>query len=226
MPDNKFNFDSMAARYDLWYQTPLGRAYDLFEKKAAAGLLPQAGPGATLLEAGSGTGHWSSWFSGKGYRVTGIDISKEMTRLAQSKNMTGCRFITGDFLRQQFSERYDVVAAITSVEFMADPEKALAIMRTLVKPGGCLFLGLLNRWSVLGLYRKLKTGNKPTYRSAHFFSMGEIRKILGKHGNPEITSAAFLLPFEKSIRFGRVLEKIGTLLFPWAGNFIICRMFV
>lgn len=226
MPDNPFDFESVAARYDLWYETPLGRAYDHYEKKAASRLLPPAGPGGTLFEAGSGTGHWSSWFSMQGYSVTGIDISKKMTQIAESKKINTARFLTGDFLKEQIDERYDVVAAMTSLEFMAEPEKAVEKMRRLVKPGGCLFIGLLNRWSVLGLSRRLTRRKKITYRKAYFFSMGEIKRILGQYGKPEIASAAFLPPCEALLVFSGAFEKAGSALFPRAGNFIVCRVFL
>jgi hypothetical protein len=154
--------------------------------------------------------------------VTGIDISPEMTGIARSKKIPGARLLVGDFLGTEFTRRYDVVAAITSVEFMADPARALDTMRGLVKPGGCLFLGLLNRRSVLALSRRIK--KKHPFKTAYFFSMREIKKILEHYGKPELESSAFLPPFEKAIPFARIFEAIGTRLFPWAGNFIVCRM--
>lgn len=220
MKGSVFDFDPVAQYYDAWYDDPVGAAYDRFEKLAVDRLLPVPAPGATLLEAGCGTGHWSEWFAGRGYCVTGIDVSAGMTAIASAKNIPGAKFYTGDFLEHDFTGAYDVVAAITSLEFMTNAEEAVERMRALVRPGGCLVIGVLNRRSWLGLARKLKRNPDPLYASARFFTTGELRSLLKSYGTPRIAGAAFALPYRSMLWSAGALETTGSACCPCLGNFI------
>ncbi len=220
MNGSSFNFDAIAPYYDAWYDDPVGKAYDIQEKNAMAKLLPQASPGKTLLEVGSGTGHWSAWFTERGYRVTGIDLSPEMTKRAQSRGIPGSRFMVGDFLETPIDESFDVVAAVTSLEFIPDYKAAIEKMRSLVRPGGALIVGVLNRRSWLGLTRKIKGAKDPVFSSAHFFTTGEVRKLLGPYGKPRIIGSTFALPWRALLPAAGALESIGSTVCPFLGNFI------
>ena len=74
---SRYDFDRIAEGYDKWYETRRGALYDRLEKKAINGFLPPSSGGKKLLEIGCGTGHWSAFFSNKGYHLTGVDISDE-----------------------------------------------------------------------------------------------------------------------------------------------------
>ena len=221
MDGSSFNFDTIAQYYDAWYNDPVGKAYDTQEKNAMAKLLPQASPGSALLEIGSGTGHWSAWFTERGYRVTGIDISPEMTRRAESRNVPGAKFLVGDFLETPIEESFDVVTAVTSLEFIPDYMAALEKMRSFVRPGGLLIVGVLNRRSWLGLARKIKGAKDPVFHSAHFFTTGEVRKLLSIYGKPRVIGSTFALPHRALLPAAGALESIGSAVCPCLGNFIV-----
>ncbi len=220
MSGSSFNFDAIAEYYDAWYDDPVGKVYDSQEKSAMAKILPTASPGAALLEVGSGTGHWSAWFTEQGYRVTGIDISPEMTRRAENKGIAGSRFMAGDFLATPIEETFDVVAAITSLEFIPDYTGAIEKMRSLLRPGGLLIVGALNSRSWLGLARKIKGSKDPVFSSARFFTTGEVRKLLGTYGKPRVIGSTFALPYRALLPAAGVLETVGGALCPCLGNFI------
>jgi SAM-dependent methyltransferase len=220
MDGSSFNFDTIAQYYDAWYDDPVGKVYDIQEKSAMAKLLPPASPGASLLEVGSGTGHWSAWFTERGYHVTGIDISPEMTRRAESRKVPGARFMVGDFLAAPIEERFDVVAAVTSLEFIPDYKAAIEKMHSLLRPGGLLIVGVLNRRSWLGLARKIKGAKDPVFHSAHFFTTGEAGKLLRPYGKPSIIGSTFALPYKAMLPAAGALESIGSTICPCLGNFI------
>ncbi|HPA71505.1 MAG TPA: class I SAM-dependent methyltransferase [Spirochaetota bacterium] len=224
MNGSVFNFDSIARHYDAWYDDPVGGTYDRLEKRAVECLLPPAGDGASLLEVGSGTGHWSAWFADKGYRITGIDVSEEMTRVAAGKNIPGARFIRGDFLDTEIKGTFDVVAAITSLEFIPDPVKALARMRGALKPGGHIIIGALNRRSWLGLARKLRGAKDPVFNQARFFTTGEIRAMMAPYGTPVVRGSTYALPFRPLLWSAEILERAGGTLCPCLGNFIVGKV--
>jgi len=154
----RFDFGKIASRYDTWYQTPRGTMYDRLEKRAIDSLLPAASDGGKLLEIGCGTGHFSEHFASKGFEVTGVDISEPMVAVARQQNIRSGEFHVGDAERLPFTDgTFDVVAAITVLEFVCDPVSVVSEMVRCVKqPGGALILGVLNRlteWAVCTLQR-------------------------------------------------------------------------
>lgn len=221
MNGSVFNFDAIAQYYDAWYGVPAGKTFDLQEKNAVERVLPPARKGATLLEVGSGTGHWSAWFAEKGYRVTGVDISAEMTRIAAGKKIPRARFIQGDILDADLGGGFDVAAAVTSLEFIPDFGGALDRMRASLRPGGCLVVGALNRRSWLGITRRLKGAKDPVFHRARFFTPGEIRDLLGRYGKPRVIGSTFALPYRPLLWAAPALEKTGGALCPCYGNFIV-----
>ncbi|MFA5517813.1 MAG: class I SAM-dependent methyltransferase [Spirochaetota bacterium] len=220
MEGSSFNFDIIAEYYDSWYDNPVGNVYDIYEKKAMAKLLPPASPGSTLFEVGSGTGHWSAWFTEMGYQVTGIDVSPAMTRRAESRGIPGSCFIEGDFLTAPIRGSFDVVAAVTSLEFIPDYRDAVIKMSSLLRPGGLIIVGVLNSRSWLGVERKIKGVEDPVYHSARFFTTGEIRELLSSYGKPHIIGSTFVLPYRAALPAAGVMESIGSFICPCLGNFI------
>ena len=89
---SRFDFNAKAGIYDQWYKTAEGVMYDHLEKKAVVRYLPQNAQGMKLLEVGCGTGHWSEFLSEYGFEVTGLDVSKPMIKIAQSKNIPNALF--------------------------------------------------------------------------------------------------------------------------------------
>jgi ubiquinone/menaquinone biosynthesis C-methylase UbiE len=106
-------------------------------------LLPTA---KTILEIGSGTGHFTRWFRELGKTAVGIDRSAAM--LAEANRRNGVAYVKGDAVVLPFADRtFDVVALITSLEFVCDPRQVLAEAGRVARQG--LLLGVLNRHSIL-----------------------------------------------------------------------------
>lgn len=176
-----FDFDTLAAEYDNWYETVEGKAYDRQQKSAVRKLLPPAEPGDSLLDIGCGTGHWSRLFASLGYRVFGVDISTEMIGVARSHDCSKMRFGITDACCLPFRDAsFDVVAAMVALEFVSNLEPAVSEMFRCVKSGGSVIVGALNRLAPLNL-RRLNEGKEP-YASAHLFSPHELRRLLAPYG--------------------------------------------
>jgi SAM-dependent methyltransferase len=165
---NPFDESVRAESYEEWY-TGRGRRADLLEKCLLARLLasfPQAG---TVLEVGCGTGHFTRWFARRGLRPVGLDISPAM--LAEAVKWNGIPYAIGDASALPFADRsFDIVALITTLEFVSDPKGALSEAVRVARAG--LLLGVLNRHSWLGFQRRIRA--KPPWTQARFFSPGEL----------------------------------------------------
>lgn len=128
-----------ALRYDLWYETPLGRGALSREREELVRLLPKYYN--VVLEVGCGTGRFLQ-ILGEGARAlcVGLDRSPSMLKVA-SWRVKGCRLVAGDALRLPFgADSFDVVAMLFVLEFLTDPLRgmleALRVAREVVVFGG------------------------------------------------------------------------------------------
>lgn len=219
-----FDFGRIAHRYDAWYQTPRGRMYDRLEKAAVDSLLPPAPGGGRLLEIGCGTGHWSEYFAGKGYAVTGVDISERMIAVARQRNVAGGTFDVADAEKLPFPDsRFDVVAAITVLEFTTDPARVVSEMtRCVKKASGILIVGVLNRLS--GYNRKRRRRAASMYASATLFSPADLRTLLARAGESTILVAGFVPGRNSLVWLSPLLERWGRLTDNQHGAFLAAKV--
>jgi len=189
---DRFDFGSIADSYDSWYNTPRGAMYDRLEKRAVARYLPDPAVGKRLLDVGCGTGHWSRFFSDRGFEVVGIDISPMMVSVAHSKQIDGASFEVADAHAPPFQDgQFDVVVAITTLEFVRDPALVIREMvRCTRRPGGVLMVGVLN--SLAGINRRRKNAGQEPYAAARLFTPRELRALLDSYGRTRVESAAFV----------------------------------
>jgi len=203
---NPFDEQARAERYEEWY-AGRGRRADRLEKRLLAGLLagfPQAG---TVLEVGCGTGHFTRWFAEQGLRPVGLDISPVM--LAEAVKWDGIPYAVGDALALPFADRsFDIVAFITTLEFVTDPQSALGEAVRVARRG--LLLGVLNKHSLLALKRKI--GAKPPWNEARYFSPAELVRSL-----QEVAGARLALVRWRTTLWPLPIPK--SLPLPW-GAFI------
>ncbi len=69
--------------------------------------------------------------------LTGIDISPEMTRIAQSK-FPDVEVICGDVETTDFSRQFDVVMVYNAFPHFPEPKTLIGKLASLIKPGGRL----------------------------------------------------------------------------------------
>lgn len=169
---NPFADPTTVAGYEAWYQTA-GRRADRLEKELLRQLLDRFPSAHSLLEAGCGTGHFTRWFKEQELQVFGLDLALPM--LAEAVTLDGVPYVCGDAHRLPFTdEAFDVVALITSLEFVSNPDQALLEALRTARQG--LILGVLNRHSLLGWQRKRQGGS--LWATARFFTPAELVQLL------------------------------------------------
>jgi ubiquinone/menaquinone biosynthesis C-methylase UbiE len=218
-----FDFGQIAERYDDFYGNPVGRMVDRFEKAAVDRVLPRGKPGEKLLEAGSGTGHWSAHFASRGYEVTGVEISPEMVEVARRKQIPGARFLVGDASRTGFpDDAFDIGAGITVLEFVDDPGALVAEIARVVKSGGRLVFGVLHEDSFLG--RRRVRDPDPVYSKARFFTVPELDGLLRPHGEVAIKQCLFVPPVQGALKVAEKIEAMGLSEGWTKGNFLVAEV--
>jgi ubiquinone/menaquinone biosynthesis C-methylase UbiE len=220
---SRFDFSRIAEHYDDWYGSALGSLYDRLEKKAVDRFLIERRYEGQLLEVGCGTGHWSEYFSSKGFEVTGIDISAHMIKAAQRKNIANCRFTVADGENIPFAaQSFDVAAAITTLEFTPNPTKMLSEMARCVKKKGGIIVGVLNSLNSFNQKRKNNPGS--VYSSANLFSPQQVHNLLAPYGQPNILTTGFVPDRSWLLRLPILCQLAGNYIYSERGAFTVARV--
>jgi ubiquinone/menaquinone biosynthesis C-methylase UbiE len=168
--------EQVAARYESWYESPKGRRAAALEKALMLWLLGRYPHAESILEVGCGTGHFTRWWSAQGLAAIGMDRSPAMLTVAQSLN--GPPLVCGDARSLPFGDSaFDLTVLVTTLEFLERPRQGLAEALRVARHG--VLLGVLNRWSTLGLQRRLAGLLRQTvYDTAHLYGVGELQRLL------------------------------------------------
>ena len=106
-------------------------------------------------------------------RSVGLDLSAAM--LKEAKKNGGGIYLQGNALKLPFpAKSFDLVALITTLEFLPDPYMALKEGLRIARQG--LILGVLNADSHLG--RQYKRVGGPIWEAAGFFTPVELKRII------------------------------------------------
>lgn len=187
---NVFSNRLIAEKYDKFYKTIQGKAIDNLEKEIILGHINGITCGH-ILELGCGTGHWTEFFCGKGFKVTAIDESEAMLSIAENKKITNATFIKADATDLPFTDQsFSAVVSVTMLEFVEDLTKVMDEIDRILTPGGHLVLGCLNALSELGKNKH----HDEVYRHARFFTLAEIEHFLSHFGTPQISFGVYYSP--------------------------------
>ena len=94
-------------------------------------------PGVHVLDVACGTGVLFPDYLKRGATVTGIDISPEMVRVAQSK-FPELQVICGDVEAVEFEQNFDCIMVYNAFPHFPEPAQLIQHLAKLLKPGGIL----------------------------------------------------------------------------------------
>jgi SAM-dependent methyltransferase len=142
-------YDALAADYERHFAAPHRRAYDelAWEFCAAA-----VGPApASVVDVGCGVGRWASRLVAAGHRVVGIEPAPAMAARARQR-LTGPGFTLVEAPVEDAvlpAGSADVVLAMGSLQYAADPGAAIARCAGWVRPGGAVCVLLDSRQALV-----------------------------------------------------------------------------
>ncbi len=133
-------FDHAAGDYDATRGFPLA-----ISDRVADAAAEMVGPGAQVLEIGIGTGRMAKPLLARGFRVTGIDLSREMMRRLLETLPPGASrpaLVETDATRLPLaSGGFDAVVSVHVFHLIAPWRQALAEARRSLKRDGLLLIG-------------------------------------------------------------------------------------
>ena len=177
-------FNKHYKRYDAWYDKN-NYAY-LSELDAVKLVLPKKGKG---LEIGVGTGRFASALGIK----YGVEPAANMAKLARKRGVEvylgyggALPFIDGSF---------DYVVMLITLCFIKDPVQTLQEAHRVLKKGGKIIIGIVDKESFLGKFYLEK--KSIFYKQAIFFSITDLTALLKKAGFKRFSycQTLFTLPY-------------------------------
>lgn len=188
-------FDRNWEKYDNWFENH-GDIYSL-ELKALKKVIPE-GLG---LEIGVGSGRFAQPIGAK----IGIDPSGNMIKLARGR---GIQVIQGAGENLPFKDNtFDFVLIVVTLCFVENPVNVLSEARRVLKRGGRLVVGEINKDSQLGRLYEAKKEKSAFYKIATFYSGNEIIGMFDKVGIRYLGSYQTLL---KPLSFPEMEEEPVT----------------
>jgi ubiquinone/menaquinone biosynthesis C-methylase UbiE len=171
MKENIQVFEMFAGEYDRWFESN-SFAYES-EVLALRRFVPEHNNG---LEVGVGTGRFAVPL---GVRI-GVEPAQAMANIARKR-----RIEVYEAMAEALpfaDESFDFVLMVTMICFLQDPVQALLEAKRVLKPGGHVIVGMIDRDSFLGRIYESKKENSKFYRHAHFYSVKQVLAWLKKLG--------------------------------------------
>ena len=164
-------FETHHQRYETWFEKH--EAAYISELLALRPFVPWEGRG---IEIGVGSGRFAAPL---GVQV-GVDPSPAMLVYAAAR---GVEVVEGTAENLPFAEgSFDHALVVTTICFVDSPAGMLAEARRVLRPGGRLVIGFIDRESALGQDYLAHQAASVFYREATFYSADEVAQLLRETG--------------------------------------------
>ena len=176
----KFDDDAVSLRYAKGENQRVDKALSVI------------GSGRTLLDVGCGSGVLGEQLSDRFDAVFGVDIGSQPAAAARA---LGVHAVVGDFGRYGLpfdAHSFDVVTALSSLQYAIDPAALVSECHRVLEPGGRLVLSLPNMRTLGKIFRLVVRGNFPTVsHDAVGYDGGTLRYFCFKDVARLLTAARF-----------------------------------
>lgn len=216
---HKADFDTHAPVYDDHFShTLIGKIYRNIVQDYLLKILPQEP--LNILELNCGTGEDALFLASRGHRITAIDISDEMLRVARDKSLPMKPEASPEFLCMDMRQIENLPHAFDLVFSNfgglnclppADLKKVLQDAMSLLKPGGKLILVIMPQyclWEIFYFFFKFRWGKMFRRKSKQavqvaidgvrvntwYYQPQEIRNMLGSYLCEKLIPVGIALP--------------------------------
>jgi SAM-dependent methyltransferase len=198
------SFEKYSDAYDEWFD----KNPDKYEAELEAIRLLLPSPKAEGLEVGVGSGRFAVPL---GIKI-GVEPSGKMAIKAEKQ---GVKVLPGVAENLPFSEAmFDFLLMVTTICFVDDVLKSFAEAFRVLKPGGCIIVGFVDKESDMGRQYMENRKRSKFYKNATFFSTKEVLKYLKEVGFKVTGIKQTLIPGDSQ---GTILDDFGK------GAFVVVR---
>jgi ubiquinone/menaquinone biosynthesis C-methylase UbiE len=160
-------FEKYSEEYDQWFDTNIW-VYQS-EVRAVKMMVPENCRG---VEIGTGTGRFSVPFD----ITVGVEPSRAMAEIARSRGIT-----VYDSKAENlpfYDKTFDFVLMVTTICFLEYPLQALKETGRILRPGGEIIIGMLDKDSPLGKLYEMKKNDSKFFKYAGFYSVDQVLEWL------------------------------------------------
>jgi SAM-dependent methyltransferase len=190
-------FEQHAQNYDEWFD-----GHESVYQAEIAALRKFVPVTGMSIEVGVGTGRFAVPLGIE----FGLDPSRTMLQVARRRRIRVCQAI-GE--RMPFrDQQFDLVLLVTVICFVDDVPTLFRELRRVLKSGGRLIIGFINRDSELGRMYEQRKEASMFYRDARFYSVEEVAGWVKEagFGSLRFCQTLFSDPSEVSIKNLEVLD--------------------
>ncbi|MEJ0076539.1 MAG: class I SAM-dependent methyltransferase [Alphaproteobacteria bacterium] len=212
------NFSAIASCYDTTRDMPEGCLLACYDRLIARTLFP---PRGRILDAGCGTGQVSLPLAARGYEVCGIDISREMIELAQSKVGSGwsAEYAVGDVRDIAHDDAsFDAVVVSKLFQHVEDWKRSCCELIRVVRPGSPIIQ--INERGVFGnsvrryfSSRADELGFTHRYVGLNPHSSAELSAFMTRQGCTAVPVDMSDLRWELTVTYGEAIDRFQQRLF-------------
>ncbi|HLC57782.1 MAG TPA: class I SAM-dependent methyltransferase [Candidatus Nanoarchaeia archaeon] len=152
----------------LWLERRTSHDHYIKLQLARAGLIQgelkqfiSSPSGLKLLDIGSHRGGYSIFFAKLGYKVTGLEISRERiatAKQAAKEHHLAVEFVQGDARSTLFkNNQFDIIILSNTIEHIPDTIRLLQELYRILKPNGILYIQYPPYWGFFGSHTYLKS---------------------------------------------------------------------
>jgi ubiquinone/menaquinone biosynthesis C-methylase UbiE len=160
-------FEESAQEYDAWFDK-----HRLVYESEIRALKRFMGSGGIGLEIGVGTGRFAVPL---GLKI-GVEPTAAMAVMAQRRGIKVYRAVAEALPFRPDS--FDLVAMVTVLCFLRNPFRSLTEATRVLKPGGRILIGMIDKDSPLGQSYEARKQESKFYRQANFYAIGQVLKWL------------------------------------------------